>query len=405
MGKIAPISAKYIINAKIKVKGVVEKPDVIGAVFGQTEGLLGTDLELRELQKSGRIGRIDAELTTSQGKTSGTIVIPSSLAKTETALIAAALETIERIGPCDAELSIEKIEDVRVSKRDYLMQRAQDLLKTMIEQQMPDSHEITEKIQTSVKEGKMIKFGPEKLTAGEEILKSDEIIVVEGRADVINLLHSDIRNAISMDGTSVPDTIAELCKKKTVTVFVDGDRGGDLIIKELLQRTKIDFIAKAPEGKEVEELTQKEIIKALRLKIPIDKYEQKPARSRQTRKPVQRKTSQRKPFRRSSEDRRPRAPKKTSEFNTTFKKMLEELLGTRGAYILNKELQILGKVPVKELTTTLKDLEGVFAVIVDGMLTKQIINEAEKVGITYLVGSRKEGISRKVKILVSNDLK
>ena len=46
-------------QANFEIEGVVEKPDVIGAVFGQTEGLFGPELELRELQKSGRIGRIE----------------------------------------------------------------------------------------------------------------------------------------------------------------------------------------------------------------------------------------------------------------------------------------------------------------------------------------------------------
>jgi DNA primase len=71
MGKISPVSIKYIIHARLELSGVAERPDIIGAVFGQTEGLLGSDLELRELQKSGRIGRIDVKLEIKSGKTSG----------------------------------------------------------------------------------------------------------------------------------------------------------------------------------------------------------------------------------------------------------------------------------------------------------------------------------------------
>lgn len=44
-------TAKYVVEARFTVEGVVEKPDVIGAIFGQTEGLFGPDLDLRELQK------------------------------------------------------------------------------------------------------------------------------------------------------------------------------------------------------------------------------------------------------------------------------------------------------------------------------------------------------------------
>ena len=111
MGKLAQATSKYTIVANFKADGIVEKPDVIGAVFGQTEGLLGPDMELRELQRTGRIGRIDVVIRSVNGKAEGTIYIPSSLDSSETALIAATMETIERIGPCNAKVIIEKIED------------------------------------------------------------------------------------------------------------------------------------------------------------------------------------------------------------------------------------------------------------------------------------------------------
>ena len=38
---IDPTSSKYLIRASIRANGVVNKSDVVGAVFGQTEGLLG----------------------------------------------------------------------------------------------------------------------------------------------------------------------------------------------------------------------------------------------------------------------------------------------------------------------------------------------------------------------------
>jgi DNA primase len=451
MGKIAPVSAKYIIHTKIEADGVVEKPDVIGAVFGQTEGLLGSDLELRELQKSGRIGRIDAELQTKDGKTTGTIMIPSSLNKTETALIAAAMETIQRIGPCESRLEIQKIEDVRLSKRDFLMDRAKELLKTMIDSEIPDSHEITDEVKSSVKERGMIKFGPEQLAAGPDVPTAEEIIVVEGRADVVNLIHSDVKNAISMDGTNVPDTIAKLCNEREVTAFVDGDRGGDLIIKELLQRTKIDFVAFAPSGKEVEELAQKEILKALRSRTPIDEYLEKNKSSRKSdnRRSDSRRDSDSRDERPGSRDRRsdsrgrrsdsrrdsdsrgrgrdsnprdgrsdsrdrrsrdrsdgPRSSSssRTGGNNPKFKKFFEELKGTKGAYILNKDMDVLGKVPVGELSKTLQDLEGVFTVIMDGVATKDVIVEAEKVKLSFLVASDKELDSRTVTIITKRDM-
>ncbi|MBD3203922.1 DNA primase [Candidatus Woesearchaeota archaeon] len=282
MGKISPVSAKYIIHAEIDIDGIVDRPDVIGAVFGQTEGLLGSELELRELQRSGRIGRIEVETETKSGKTKGSIVIPSSLDKAETAIVGAALEIIQRIGPCNAKIHVGMIEDVRVSKRRYVIDRAKELLKQLMDNVMPDSQELSDEVAYSVRVMEIKEYGKARLPAGPQVQEADEIIVVEGRADVLNLLKHGIKNAIAIKGTSVPKEIIKLANKKIVTVFVDGDRGGQLIVQELMDITEIDFVCMAPQGKEVEELTKKEIHKALRSKISAEqaKLDLKKSRSR-----------------------------------------------------------------------------------------------------------------------------
>src|SRR3989344_5489983 len=183
MGKISPVSAKYIIHTSIQIEGTVDRPDIIGAVFGQTEGLLGSDLELRELQKSVRIGRIEVNTDIKAGKTEGNIIIPSSLDKTETAVVAAAMETIQRIGPCNAKVKVLKLEDVRISKRSFIITRAKELLKSFTDNVLPDSQEITEEVAQSVRMMEVAEYGKEKLPAGPAIDESEEIILVEGRAD------------------------------------------------------------------------------------------------------------------------------------------------------------------------------------------------------------------------------
>ena len=270
MAKISPVAAKYIVQSIISIDGIVDRPDVIGAIFGQTEGLLGNDLELRELQRSGRIGRIEVNTNTSGGKTSGEIIIPSSLDKTETAIVAAALEIIQRIGPCTAKIEVKKIEDVRVSKRQFVVERAKALLRELTESTLPDSQELADEVAQSVRMMEVSEYGRERLAAGPAIEESEEIIVCEGRADVLNLLKNGFKNGIALNGTSVPQTIKDLSRKKTITVFVDGDRGGDLIIREMLATAEVDFVTKAPDGKEVEEITKKEIHKALRSRITAE---------------------------------------------------------------------------------------------------------------------------------------
>ena len=265
-------TTKYIIYAELVADGYVEKNDIIGAIFGQTEGLLGGDLDLRDLQKSGRIGRIDVEVTNnSNGKSYAKITLPSSLDRIETAIIAATLETIDRVGPCSAKVEVKDIRDIRLEKRKYITNRAKELLETLMDS-MTDIHDISEEIREHIRTREIIEYGEEKLPAGPNIDSSDSIIVVEGRADVLNLLRCGIKNVIAVGGISIPKTIVELSKKKITTIFIDGDRGGELILKESLQRCDIDYIARAPKGKEVEELSKKEVLKYLRLRVPVEQY-------------------------------------------------------------------------------------------------------------------------------------
>ena len=427
MAKISPVAAKYIVNAKIRIDGVVDRPDVIGAIFGQTEGLLGNDLELRELQRSGRIGRIEVNVSTSSGKTNGEIIIPSSLDKTETAIVAAALEVIQRIGPCNAKINVGSLEDVRTSKRQFVIERAKELLKNLTESTLPDSQELADEVSQSVRQMEMIEYGREKLAAGPTIDESEEIIIVEGRADVLVLLKHGFKNAISMNGTSCPQTIKDLTKRKTTTVFVDGDRGGNLIIRELLGVAEVDFVCKAPDGKEVEELTKKEIHKALRGKITSEqakldlgvhddgtlKEEATPKRGLRPSHSRPQRTSDRN-FQRNSNNnnRRPVAQKPVSakklsgEERKSLKSTMEDLFGTRGACIFDPKLKILGKVPLSELGTTLKSLSGgMYALALDGAVDSNLVSLAEKVGISHVVGtssSVKE--SRQVNILTDDKL-
>ena len=435
MGKISPVAAKYIVNTQIQIEGIVDRPDVIGAIFGQTEGLLGTELELRELQRSGRIGRIEVKLEAKSGKTQGSILIPSSLDKAETAIIAAALETIQRIGPCNAKVKVENIEDVRISKRTFVIERAKELLRTLTEDILPDSAELTEEVAQSVRVMEITEWGRDRLPAGPGIEEAEEIILTEGRADVLNLLKHGFKNVVGMNGTDIPPSIADLCKEKTVTLFVDGDRGGDLIIKELSGIAEIDYVAKAPDGKEVEEITKKEIHKAIRSKITLEqaKMEMKDTSERirgpmmtQNREAQQARQDSRPPFRTESKpDQRPfqrdnrsfqqredfRKPfvKKSTITKTdsdNFKRMLEDLIGTKGAYILDESSNILGKVPTTELPITIKSLgSGINAVIFDGEVTSEIAQVAESARVKYLVAmsSKVKPNETRVEIVTNND--
>lgn len=385
--------AKYIIKANFTVDGVVEKHDVIGAIFGQTEGLFPKELELRELLKSGKIGRIDIQLKSSKGNTSGTITIPSSIDRAETALIAAAIETVDRVGPCDATIKVESITDVRVEKRQQILRRAKELMRSWVVKEGQEIESLLEEVQKVDRQIKAVKYGRDRLTASPDISSSKEIIVVEGRADVNNLLKSGVTGVIAMEGVRVPKTIRELSSKKEVTAFLDGDRGGDMILQELMQVAPPKYVARAPAGKEVEELTPDEIKEALEKRVPLESLTagaQPPAKERPPR------------AERPKPPRAPPKPKVPEKFAETAK----ELRGTLEAVLFSGEEEV-SRVPVSELVETLKDSEGVEAVVFDGIVTGRLIDTAKEKGVKSIIGERvAEGvrIPRGLNILSFKDL-
>ncbi|RKD98296.1 DNA primase DnaG [Halopiger aswanensis] len=261
-------TSKYLIHADVTADGVVERSDVVGAVFGQTEGLLGDELDLRDLRQSQKVGRIDVEIASTAGQSHGHLTIATSLDKVETATLAAALETITRIGPCRADLEVTEIEDVRAAKRKEVVDRAKELLHTAFDDSVMSSEEILAEVRQHVRVEDITEY--EGLPAGPRVAESDAIIVVEGRADVLTLLKYGVKNAIAVEGTNVPDAVAELTRHRTVTAFLDGDRGGDLILEELSQVGDIDYVAFAPAGESVEELDHHQLFAALRNKVPYE---------------------------------------------------------------------------------------------------------------------------------------
>lgn len=380
MAKISPVSIKYMIHASFSVEGALEKPDVIGALFGQTEGLLGADLDMRELQKEGKIGRIEVALEREGKRTSGKITIPTALDQSETSLIAAAIETIERIGPCDSQIEIEKIEDVRGSKRDYILERAKKLMKGL---GGTDSREISNQIKESTRTSAIQTYGEEKLPCGN--LSGKEVVVVEGRADVVNLLRAGINNGIAMNGTKLPDAIKELGKEKEITLFVDGDRGGKLIIQNVLDNAEVKYIAIAPDGKEVEELTGKEVLMQLRKKIPVDEYKKRHFTKVEE---IPEESSESKEVELNDENR-----KKINEFS-------KKVSGTGKAILLNSELEQIKGVSARGLSLTLKKIrEKPCVIVMDGNVTNSVIDAAEEVGCKIIVAKNFSATSDSIKLL------
>ena len=373
MAKISPVSIKYMIHATFTAEGALEKPDVIGALFGQTEGLLGADLEMRELQKEGKIGRIEVDLERDGKRTLGKIQIPTALDQSETTLIAASIETIERVGPCDAQVEIERIEDVRGSKRDYILERAKKLMQSI--EGSADSREISKEIKESKRISSIKKYGDEELPCGD--LSDKEVIVVEGRADVITLLKVGVNNCIAMNGTKLPDAIKELGKTKDITLFVDGDRGGKLIIQNVLDNARVKYIASAPDGKEVEELTGKEVLQALRKKNPVTGQSIKNSEE-----------IEQKPFELDDEKK------------AKIKELSKKTEGSGKAIFLDSDLNELRKVSARGIGVALrKTRDRPSVIVIDGIVTGTVISAAEEAGCQIVAAKNFAATSDSIKLL------
>jgi DNA primase len=392
---------KYLIKARLEVDGRVDKHDVIGAIFGQTEGLLGSGYSLEELQDRDKIGRVHVDLKYQGSKTIGIIQIPSNLDRVETSIIAAMIETVDRVGPYNARITVEEVKDLRVEKLKQIINRAREILKQMKEKE-PDIKEIIREVLQAEKKFEVkepIEYGPEKLPAGPDVDKSDTIIIVEGRADVINLMKYGYTNVIALGGAKekVPKTIVELAKKKKAVAFVDGDRGGELILKTLLAEADIDYVARAPPGMEVEDLTGKEIAKALSEAVPAEEYKKKLGlveRKEIEEKPVEKEAKAAEVVEKKPEETKGAVP---AEERTTAliipKEVVEEipkLKGTLEAVLYGRDWKPIERIKVRDLFNRLQEVEPgqVYAVVFDGIITQRLLDIAAEKKIELIIGAR-----------------
>ncbi len=454
MAKTYLSTVKYVIKTEFTVEGIVDKHDIIGAIFGQSEGLIGEEMDLKELQKNGKLGRIEVEAETKSGKTLGTLTIPSSLDRVQTSILAAAIESVDKVGPCNSEFKTDTIEDARREKRKVVTERAKELLLKM-GLDMPETQELTESIREKARTSDLKEIGVEKIAIGPEAETSEELILVEGRADVINLLKHGIKNVAGVGGARVPLTIVNLAKGKHVTVFVDGDRGGDIIARQLGRAIKIEFISKAPDGKEVEELTLKEILSSLRKKVefsadfePRRDTRTRPQRERTGRPPERRGsrfgTDRRSPSRPRSDslgprtrsfgnrdDRPPRSrsfgdrrerpspgrgrsfgrqgdvsefkkeyPLKANDLGD-FTKPMKELEGSLKARVLDDKKKVIKELNVRDLLKEMGKFKGVDSIVLDGIITKRLLDEAGKNKVKQLIGVKKGRIEESKEVKVS----
>jgi DNA primase len=379
----------------------VEKADMIGAIFGQTEGLFGPEMNLNELQKSWKVGRIEINLESKNDRTYGEILIPMSTDVSTAALIAAAVESVDKVGPCSARVELVTIEDVRASRRKQIVDRAKDIMKEWGSRTASEGENLLKDVQDSTKRARVVSYGVENLPAGPGVYTSELVYIVEGRADVILFLRAGIENVVAVEGTSIPQSVIDLGRKRRLIAVLDGDRGGDLIEKELEQVARVERVLRAPHGKEVEDLTPMEVLQLLRGDLP-----QRPSRSDRGERPEESRRQYREPRepRETREQREPRQPRESREVTTPAPEPVEaqapepvvqkvaeifpSLNGTLEAILLDEALAEKGRFPISELVQKVDGESGVKFIIFDGIITQRLVDAAAKAKVDGIIGHR-----------------
>ena len=387
---------KYHVKLKFEVDGLVEKADIIGAIFGQTEGLLGPEMNLNELQKVSKVGRIEVNVETKGSVAKGDALIPMSTDISTAALIAAAIESIDKVGPFQAKFNLMGIDDIRAIKKKVIVDRAKKIVQDWATRTISEGEEMLKDVYDASKPGKLTSFGKAQLACGTGVFDSDWIILVEGRADVINLLRAGFDNSIAIEGARIDETVTKLTEGKKVVAFLDGDRAGDLILKELQGVVKLDKVLRAPTGKEVEECTPLEISEILKEAVALFGGEGAPP-------PQQVQSHQeRRHYRRPEREHRDESPvhvqqvsqptpvttNDNPEIVSAIRDVYPQINETLEAVVLDGSMNQLLKVPVSEVIKRLDSAEGAKLLVLDGIVTQRLVDAADKAGIEYIIGHR-----------------
>jgi DNA primase len=411
---------KYHVKLKFEVDGLVEKADIIGAIFGQTEGLLGPEMNLNELQKVSKVGRIEVNVDTKVNTAKGDALIPMSTDISTAALIAAAIESIDKVGPFQAKFNLMGIDDIRAIKKKVIVDRAKKIVQDWATKTISEGEEMLKDVYDASKPGKLTSFGKAQLACGTGVFDSDWIILVEGRADVINLLRAGFDNAIAIEGARIDETVTKLTDGKRVVAFLDGDRAGDLILKELHGVVKLDMVLRAPTGREVEECTPIELAEILKDALPIAQPQSaQPAhqhhdrdrdRDRDRRHPRRdREREPREEYRAPPPQHHEPAPAQPSkeviaedkpEILTAVRDVYPQINETLEAVLLDGSMNKLLKVPVSEVIKRLDSAEGGKLLVIDGIVTQRLVDAADKAGIEYIVGHRTGDLKKPADIRV-----
>jgi DNA primase len=371
-------------------------------------------MNLNELQKVSKVGRIEVNVDSKSNSAKGDALIPMSTDISTAALIAAAIESIDKVGPFQAKFSLIGIDDIRAIKKKIIVDRAKKIVQEWATKTISEGEEMLKDVYDASKPGRLTTFGKAQLACGVGVYDSDWIILVEGRADVINLLRAGYDNAIAIEGAKIDETILKLTHGKRIIAFIDGDRAGDLILKELQGLVNIEKVYRAPAGREVEECTPLEISEILKdvheymknIHIPKSHYENhfngrnnlqnSGNQSQINMGSIDKENNTRQQFGDSNDLNNIDKPFPSAINNldegekiiSTIKQIFPQINETLEAIIFDNSLKSMTKIPVSEVVKKISDSQGGKLLVLDGIITQRLVEAANKVGIQYIIGHR-----------------
>jgi DNA primase len=302
-------------------------------------------------------------------KTVGAVTIPNNLDQPTAALLAATLESIERVGPYDSKFKLVEVEDVREERRKKVLERARDIMQRWSASQRSEVIQMLNQVSEVSEVGKIVSLAPD-VEGGPEAEASDTLFIVEGRADLTALLKAGIKNVIATNGVNIPQYVVNLTSgKREVTVLADGDRVGDMIVKELLRRgAKIDYVSKAPQGREVEDMKPIEILDLINRRVNVKTYL---ASGYAVSKQV--------------------VPERLLN---KIRELRERVKETFTAILVDSEGEVIEEIPVNQLFDRLNELDNVEGIVFDGIVSQRLLDLASSKDVKIIVGERISSIEK-----------
>jgi DNA primase len=245
---------------KFQIAGIVNRNDILGTLYKKTN-TLGSEYGLSSLNQRKKLGLISINLfnDTKSNETTGQIKVPMKADEKTACLICAIIQTIDKVGSYKAIFRFRDFQQESTNLVVKIVKRAKNIYQTKLLKYKQGISEIIQSLFSNLMKIQIKEIHPG-IWIGPKYIESQEIYLLEGRADIVNLSKSGIYNTISVNGLDTPKQIQNYILNKTLTCMFDKDRGGETILYNLSSKYKIDFYIDLPDNSKVQELAKSQVL-------------------------------------------------------------------------------------------------------------------------------------------------